>query len=318
MLPSPSQIHSNIGGELRREESSDKQELVLQTCTLAWNAYKRLAPLLTYLLYLSNYRSQESPIACSQIRMMIWAIMSIKSVLLCTALAGIARFVSAASIIDTSESDVTTTVWSTKTFTRVVTISLSSTSSTTSLTSTDTEEDKTTWATIKVTSYRTVTVRPPTTTITVLDTIATTSTPKIATTTTPKITTAPPLLSLSSTSAFRFSNASCVLSCSVLNILRGPVVYTWSERGVSSTFTAATIITIINTVLNTTRTSTVLNPVPPSIDVPPHNSLGTQTNRIGVSFTDQCTRQIIPKTVEWQRDRTLTVCEALTLGGFEV
>ena len=52
--------------------------------------------------------------------------------------------------------------------------------------------------------------------------------------------------------------------------------YTWQQIEASETVTLATVIEIINTNEDTTRTSTLINEVPEGYTLPPTNADGTQ------------------------------------------
>lgn len=60
-----------------------------------------------------------------------------------------------------------------------------------------------------------------------------------------------------------------------------PIIYTWHEYEPESTFTAATVVTIVNTVQNTTTTSTIHNEIPSGASMPVVNALGTKVAHVG-------------------------------------
>lgn len=75
--------------------------------------------------------------------------------------------------------------------------------------------------------------------------------------------------------------ADCTPNCAVVSHLRVPSLYTWSALKITSTFTAATVVTLINTSWNRTTVTTVFNPIPTDVTPPFLNSLGTQVGFVG-------------------------------------
>jgi len=75
--------------------------------------------------------------------------------------------------------------------------------------------------------------------------------------------------------------ADCTPNCAVVSHLRVPSLYTWSALKITSTFTAATVVTIINTSWNRTTVTTVFNPIPTDVTPPFLNSHGTQVGFVG-------------------------------------
>lgn len=95
----------------------------------------------------------------------------------------------------------------------------------------------------------------------------------------------------SSTNTERFTKTSTIepmitygVQCAVNCTVSYPSIwsYTWQRIDYTTTVTAATIVYIVNTKANTTRTVTKSNKLPYSYELPPTNAAGTQVATITV------------------------------------
>jgi len=88
------------------------------------------------------------------------------------------------------------------------------------------------------------------------------------------------------------SATTCANDCTVC--AANPVIYSWTPYTITGTIIAATVVEIVNTADDITRTTTIFNDLPSDYTYPPTNADGTQTRlvtytRSGITSTiDVC------------------------------
>ena len=80
----------------------------------------------------------------------------------------------------------------------------------------------------------------------------------------------------------------CSNSCSVCAV--NPYTYSWTPYSITGSVVAATVIDIVNTLEDTTRTTTIFDVLPSGYSLPPTNADGTHVQsitytRLGASVT---------------------------------